>query len=157
MRSPLQTLCRVVVECLPPLLENRSLEINCFCDGIIVAPMAASYTQVSVPMSESASGGGLSAPESQAGIRVLEPGSGGSVQALSWLLYFQAATRSTMFQVTLACRLLPTALLLAKHVFKLFKRMILALHAWWLLPPRWTAQLGTLHLKLPRAPCAYPS
>ena len=71
-----------------------------------------------------------------------------SVQALSWALYFQELFGNRTVQTAVLCLLAPLLVILAKHAFKIVVRVCLAAHGWWMAPPRWTLQLGALHLKL---------
>ena len=71
-----------------------------------------------------------------------------SVQALSWLLYLQEAAGNRAVQTALLCLLAPVVAVLFRHASKLARRVALAAHGWWMAPPRWTVQLGVLHLKL---------
>ena len=71
-----------------------------------------------------------------------------SVQALSWLLYLQEAVGNRAVQTALLCLLAPVLAVIIRHASKLARRVALAAHGWWTAPPRWTVQLGVLHLKL---------
>ncbi|OLP89895.1 hypothetical protein AK812_SmicGene28607 [Symbiodinium microadriaticum] len=69
-------------------------------------------------------------------------------EALSWALYFQEFFGNRTVQTAVLCLLAPLLVVLAKHAFKIVVRVCLAAHGWWMAPPRWTLQLGALHLKL---------